>query len=225
MKKKLSAAFSFLTAAVIASLAAAVLLLTSPEITNEHMQKYMEAKNAYITGDLQKAISLTGDLSKKSPRLYQARLLLGKSYYLTDQYSEADDILGKLVKKHPAYLEAGLWKAKTEIQLDRLDDAADRIEFLLSYNSDDPRLLGLMANIEEMRGDFGRAIDFYIRSSLYEEELAKNRLSLGKLYSRLGVYDKSYSELIEAREMLEPDSPLYKPLNAIINEVRKRMED
>lgn len=223
MKKKQLLAVIFFTASIITAAAAVGILLTNPKITKEHLEIYLEAKRAYITGDLNTAVSLTTVLTKKSPLLYQGQLLLGKSLFLMDQYIEADRFLAKLLNKHPAYLEAGLWKARTEIQLNLIEDAHTRVENLLSYNSDDPRLLGLMGNIEEQKGNHGQAIDFYKRASLYEEELAKNRLSLGKLYSRLGVYDKSYYELLQAKELLEADSPLYKPLNIIMAEVNARI--
>ncbi len=224
MKKQKLFVIFFSSSAIIAAVIATVLLLSNPKITNEHLAIYLEAKQAYTTGDLNRAISLTTKLSKDSPLLYQGKLLLSKSYFLTDQYKKADIALEKLLKKHPAYLEAGLWKARTELQLGQIDNASNRIEYLLSYNSDDPRLLGLMAGIEEQKGDMGRAIDFYKRASLYEEELAKNRLSLGKLYSRMGVYDKSYYELNQAKELLESDSPLYNSLNTIIKEVETHIK-
>ncbi len=223
MKKKQIAMIYFFSSSIIAVTIAVILLVSNPEIKEEHLAAYLVAKKAYSTGDLNRAIILATELSRQSPLLYQGQLLLGKSLYLTDQYIEADIVLSRLIKKHPAYLEAGLWKARTEIQLNQIDAANSRIEFLLSYNSDDPRLLCLMGGIKEQKGELGQAIDFYKRASLYEEELAKNRLSLGKLYSRMGVYDKSYIEMNQAKELLESDSPLYKPLNTIIEEIENRI--
>ncbi len=223
MKKQKKIAFITLSSSIITAVIATIILLSNPKISRDHLEAYLEAKKAYTIGDLDETITITTKLSKKSPLLYQGQLLLGKSLFFTDRYEEADLVLSRLVKKHPAYLEAGLWKARTEIQLNQIDNAYNRIEYLLSYNSDDPRLLGLMANIEEQKGELGRAIDFFKRASLYEEELAKNRLSLGKIYSRMGVYDKALDELTEAKELLDETSPLYTPLNAITEDIKNRM--
>lgn len=225
MKRNKVIAIISLSGAILFGAAAIYIKFTNPPITDNHINKYLEAKNAYIKGDLDSSIKITSLLKRKSSNFFQAQLLLGKSLYLSDRYNEADKVFNKLTEKYPQYLEAGLWKARTEIQLDQFDTAYDRVKNLLTFNSDDPRLLGLMGSIEEQKGELGRAIDFYQRASLYEEELAKNRLSLGKLYFRMGVYDKSYAQLMETKELLEKDSPLYSSLEKIISEVKQNISN
>ncbi|WP_028975357.1 tetratricopeptide repeat protein [Spirochaeta cellobiosiphila] len=201
-----------------------ILLLSSPQVKQEDISHYFEAKKSYTIGDLSGSIKTLEVLNKKSPHFYQAKFLLGKCYYMTDQYEKSEKILTKLMKDNPSYLEAGVWLSRTYIQLNQIDEAQKEAENLLSYNSDDPRLLGLMGNILEKKGDLHKAIDYYQRATLYEEELAKNRLYLSQIYSRLGVYDKSLSELKKAKSLLENDSPLNKPIKVLQNKLTSVLE-
>lgn len=205
--------------AITMSGVAVILMINNTPIRDSHIERYFAAKDKYLNGNLDMAIEILKTLSKQSPNLYQAKLLLAKSLFLSDQYKEADAVLRKLIRKHPAYLEAGLWLARVEMQMNNSEEASSIIRNLLSWNSDDPRLLGIMGNIEELKSNPAAAINYYRKAGLYEEELAKNRLSLARLYSRLGVYDKAKEELIQARELLESDSPLNTPLGALIDEI------
>lgn len=112
--------------------------------------------------------------------------------------------------------------ARTELQLGRVEEARGRLEELLSYNADDPRLLYNLGTIFEYMEDPKTALDYYNRAALYEEEMAKCRISLGKLYFRLRFDKKALDELDRALLLL-PDSLMVAPTRSIRNTVRERL--
>ncbi|MBN2049760.1 MAG: tetratricopeptide repeat protein [Spirochaetales bacterium] len=170
---------------------------------------YFRALKAYEEGNLSSAVYLAETLCNGNAGFFQARLLLARAYFFNDRYPEAEDQLRAVLKSEPACTDAHLWLLRTLVQEGRLEDAKNYGKGLLSLSSEDPRILGLLAGIARTQGDIQRALEYYKRALLFEEELALQRIELAKLYMQFFHPEEAAEHLKRSLVLLSPESPLY----------------
>ena len=191
----------------------------NPVKKEEALSDYLKGKSHYAKGELRPAETLLRDASKKDPRLFQADFLLGKTLFFQEKGEEAGEIFRELIKTHPAYREAETWLVRIDIQEGRLEEAEERLKRLLSYDSNDPGLLYLMAQIYLTRDDLKNAIDFLRKAALFGEEMSKIHLDLGRIYYQFQMEEKALEELNICLHLLPEESLLVKPVLRLIDTI------
>lgn len=182
------------------------------------LELYFRAVNSYENADFDLCITLTEALAKGNPEFYQAKLLKAKAEFFSDCFADAADTLRKLLKNRKNYYEAEIWLMRCHFQLEDTGTAIILGEDLLSRAPEDPRVLGMLARIAASENDYQKAIEYYNRSVLFEEELAINRIELAKIYCCLLNPEKAAVNLEKAVGLLAEESPL-KP--AVISLIEK----
>ncbi len=184
------------------------------------VKEYISAKKAYLNGNIKKAESGFRSLSKKQPHFYQARFMWGKTDYLAGNFTQAEKVLSELLKDNPLYYEAGLWLARTELSLGEKDRAETRIKNLLSVNSNDARLLILLAKINKENNDIQSALANLHQAVLYEEEIATTHLELGKIFYQFGMTEKALRELEICKLMVSENTIMKKSVSELITKIK-----
>jgi predicted Zn-dependent protease len=184
------------------------------------VKDYMSAKKAYLNRNLKQALTGFRNLSQKQPLFFQARFMWGKTSYLTGNFEEAENVLKELLADYPLYYEAGLWLARTELSLGKKHEAETRIKNMLSVNSDDARLLILLAKINKENKDIQGALANLNQAVFYEEEVAATHLELGKIFYQFGMSDKALKELEICMLMLSENNIMKKSVGELINKIK-----
>ena len=172
----------------------------SPRVPEDALKQYMQGEDFYVRGQVDAALAVFSRVAQQYPGFFQARFMQGKSLYLLARPEEAEKVLLELVRREPRYHEALIWLARIEIQRGETAGAEKRLADLLSYDSQDARLLYLMALVKSDQGRFQDAITYLSKAEATEEELARIHIELGRLYYRFGLDDK-------ARVKGAPDKP------------------
>lgn len=206
----------------IVAAVAGVLLLNacSPsEPPEAAVRRYMKGEDFYLKGQLEAAEAIFHRLAASYSAFYQSRFMDAKALYLLRRSGEAERTLEELVKDYPRYHEAGIWLARIEVERGEFDLADKRLSELLSYDSLDPRLLYLMAEVRRRRGNLNESITYLKKAASYEEEMARVHLDLGRLYYRFGLDVKARTEFDRVLFLLPSQSPLRRPVNVLLSQI------
>ena len=200
----------------------APLLVTcsSAEIPPEALKQYLQAEDFYVRGQVEAALAIFSRVARQYPRFSQARFMEGKSLYLLNRSQEAEAVFEKLAREVPRYHEAQIWLARIEVQQGELDKAEKLLAELLGYDSQDARLLSLMAQVRTDQGKLQEAISYLEKAGATEEELARVHLELGRLYHRFGLDDRAHAELARVLLLLPPESPLVRPVTDLLARIK-----
>ncbi len=194
---------------------------SSPTVPPEALKQYMQAEDFYVRGQVEAALAVFARVARQYPRFPQARFMEAKSLYLLNRSAEAEAALKDLVRREPRYHEAQIWLARIMVQRGETADAEKLIAGLLSLDSQDARLLSLMAQVKTDQGKLQEAIVYLEKAGATEEELARVHLDLGSIYHRFGMEDKARSELTRVLLLLPESSPLRKPVTELLGRIQK----
>jgi predicted Zn-dependent protease len=186
------------------------------------VKQYLQAEDFYIRGQVEAALGVLAQVSRKHPEFHQARFMQGKSLYMLNRPREAEAVLVELVRREPRYHEAQIWLARVEVQQGELDKAEKLLVELLGFDSQDERLLYLMAQVKTDQGKLQDAITFLEKAGATEEELARVHIDLGRLYYRFGFDDRAHGELTRVLLLLPPTSPLQRPVTDLLAQIRAK---
>ena len=190
--------FALLLPTALSLSAAIFLYLNRPTEPNKtELDLYFRAVAAYEQADFEVCREISAALIKGNPSFHQAVLLYAKAQFFSGNYEEAETRLIKLLRRKENYYEAEIWLLRCHIQLENIEAAKTFGENLLSRSPEDPRVLAVLASISLVENDYQRAIEYYTRSTLFEEELAINRIELAKIYSSLLNPEEAYNQLGE----------------------------
>lgn len=181
-------------------------------LNDAEIDAYAQAKRHYLQGDYERAIGVIEEDRFTYERGHQALLLKAKAEFLLGRSELAEPILLRLVKTHPGYPEATLWLARTLLAEGKTDEAESTIVRAMRWDPDDPRLLAIMADVQELKKDYPRAFEYRLRAVDFADETGKEELELAELYWRFAQNDKALERIARARAMISEKSALAKPL-------------
>jgi tetratricopeptide (TPR) repeat protein len=192
------------------------------EVPPDAIKQYLQAEDFYVRGQVEAALAVFSKVSRQYPEFPQARFMQAKSLYLLNRTPEAKIELVDLVRRVPRYHEAQIWLARIEVQQGDLEAAEKRLAGLLSFDSQDARLLYLMAQVKIDQGRLQDAITYLEKAGASEEEIARVHLDLGRLYYRFGLDDRAHRELTHVLVLLPPTSPLQKPVSDLLTRMKTK---
>jgi len=198
---------------------AAFLLLggcAQSQLPDAALTEYLKAQDFYVRGQIEAASAVFARVARDYPRFYQARLMEAKALYLLGGIPEAEKKLSDLVDGLPSYHEAAIWLARIEVERGNIPVAERRLSDLLAYDSQDPRLLYLMAVVRTDQGRLQEAITYLGKAAAFEEEFARVHLDLGRLYFRFALREKANGELARTLALLPSGSPLRGPVEELV---------
>ena len=193
----------------------AILACAPAPLTEEQLAAYAEAKESYSRGDLAGAERELSELLARRKGFHQAELLLGKVYYFEGKLNEAQRTFARLLKRNARYHEAELWLIRIDLQQGDTRRAESRLEELLSFDPNDPRLLFLMGSLHQIKGDVKNALEFYQRAAAFGEELAKTHLESARIYYQFNLPDRALKELELCASLIAEDSLLREPVSSL----------
>ncbi len=199
-----------------------LLACPSPGIPQEALSQYMQGEDFYVRGQIEAGLAIFSRVARQQPRFYQARFMQGKSLYMLNRPAEAEQVLDDLLRREPRYHEASIWLARIEIQRGETAAAEKGLVDLLSYDSQDARLLYLLALVKTDQGRLQEALTLLERAGATEEDLAQVHLELGRLYYRFGLNDKAHEELARVLLFLPPTSPLHRAVGELLSQVKAK---
>ncbi len=183
------------------------------------LKRYLQAQDFYVRGQIEAASAIFARVAKDYPRFHQARLMEAKALYLLGRIADAERKLKDLVDSHPSYHEAAIWLARIEVERGDTGAAERNLSDLLAYDSQDPRLLYLMAVVRTDQGRLQEGISFLAKAAAFEEELARVHLDLGRLYFRFALREKAQGELARTLALLPSESPLREPVEELARRI------
>jgi tetratricopeptide (TPR) repeat protein len=145
-------------------------------------------------------------------------MLYSKALFFCSRFDEAAETLESLLTDYKHYTEAEIWLVRTHIQLENVAEAKLLGEEVLSRSPEDPRILGLLARISYIEDDYQRALEYYGKAILFEEELAINRIELAKIYSALLNPEQARVQLERSLILLSNDSPLRSGIRLLLEQ-------
>jgi tetratricopeptide (TPR) repeat protein len=184
----------------------------SSSLNDAEIDAYARAKRHYLQGDYERAIGVIEEERFTYERGHQALLLKAKAEFLLGRSELAEPILLRLVKIHPGYPEATLWLARTLLAEGKIDEAESTVIRAMRWDPDDPRLLAIMADVQELKKDYPKAFEYRLRAVDFADETGKEELELAELYWRFAQNDKALERIARARAMISGKSALAKPL-------------
>ena len=192
------------------------------QVPQDAIKQYLQAEDFYVRGQVEAALAVFSKVAKQHPEFAQARFMQAKSLYMLNRTGEAETVLVDLVRRVPRYHEAQIWLARIEVQQGELDTAEKRLGELLGFDSQDSRLLYLMAQVKTDQGKLQDAITYLEKAGATEEDLARVHLDLGRLYHRFGLENRAHQELARVLLMLPPSSPLQKPVADLLTRIKTK---
>jgi tetratricopeptide (TPR) repeat protein len=186
------------------------------------LKQYMQAEDFYVRGQVEAASAIFSRVSRENPDFHQALFMHAKSLYLLNRPDEAEKALEDLVARSPRYNEARIWLVRVWIQQSKTVQAEKMLADLLGYDSQDARLLYLMAQVKSDRGELQDAIVYLQKAAATEEEMARVHIDLGRIYYRFGFDDKAGTELSRALLLLPSNSAMEKPVRDLLTRIDGR---
>ena len=144
---------------------------------------------------------------------------MGKAQFFSGMISEAEKSFEDLIRDKNNYYEAEIWNLRCKIQEESIEEAKVYGEELLSRSPEDPRILGMLARISVLENDCQKALEFYQRAVLFEEELAINRVEAAKIYFSLQNTKNAALQLEKAAKLADENSPLQPALAELIKRI------
>jgi predicted Zn-dependent protease len=190
-------------------------------VPEELLVAYAKAKETYLRGDLPGAERELSALLARRRDFQQAEFLLGKVYYFEGTLTEAQRTFTILLKRNARYHEAELWLVRIALQQGDTQSAERKLEELLSYDPNDPRLLYLMGSLRQTKGDVKNALELYQRAAAFGEELAKAHLESARLYYQFNLPERALQELRLCASLLSEDSLLREPVASLMQILSK----
>lgn len=190
-------------------------------VPEELLVAYAKAKETYLRGDLPGAERELSALLARRRDFQQAEFLLGKVYYFEGKLTEAQRTFTILLKRNARYHEAELWLVRIALQQGDTQSAERKLEELLSYDPNDPRLLYLMGSLRQTKGDVKNALELYQRAAAFGEELAKAHLESARLYYQFNLPERALQELRLCASLLSEDSLLREPVASLMQILSK----
>ncbi len=192
------------------------------QVPQEALKQYLAAEDFYVRGQVEAALAILSKVVGTHPQFSQARFMQAKCLYLLNRPREAETALTALVRDVPRYHEAQIWLARIQIQQGELIPAEKVLSELLSFDSQDARLLYLMAQVKTEQGKLQDAITYLEKAGATEEELARVHIDLGRLYYRFGLDDRAHEELTRVLLLLPPASPLQRPVTDLLSRIKAK---
>ncbi|OQX29760.1 MAG: hypothetical protein B0D92_02065 [Spirochaeta sp. LUC14_002_19_P3] len=183
-----------------------LLIGCAKDVSEADLNSYAKARAAYLEGKFEAVDTLLEEMSPNSDIETQAVFLLAKSHYMQEQFQEAGNELLKLLRRSPEHGDARLWLARVKIAQNEPDEAESILREALLWNGEDPRVLSLMGDVQQMRGNIDQALDYYRRAALFEDELVKIYLSLAALYGRSQITGMEEFYVEKAESLVGEDS-------------------
>ncbi len=192
------------------------------EIDAEALSNFLQARGSYSKGDLSTAEKEFRRLALNSPSFFQARLMLGKTLFLQEKTTAAEEVLVELLADFPAYREAQLWLLRCLYRSGRLEEAGVRLDALLAYDPQDPRLLYQRALVYEEREELEHALETLSKAALFREEFSRVFLDLGRLYHRFALSDPAVRNLETSLALLPEKSAMRPGVSQILTQLRSQ---
>jgi len=196
----------------------------SSDPSENAIRAYLEAKELYLRGDVRGAVTQLETLVARAGRFHQARFLLGKALFMSGRQEEAAESFASLLKDYPRYADAALWHARALMASGSREEAEWALSEALAFSSEDPRFLYAAGSLWESRGEYQKALDYYQRAAVSGNEIGEIYLSIGKIYNRFRVYEKSLEYLDKCLGVLDQDSLLYRPVVELKARVQEEMK-
>ncbi len=184
-------------------------------MSEDELSTYVKAKESYLAGDYAKSVKLVDSARFTYGTGHQAFLLKAKCEFFGQNPERAEAILKKILKAHPRYAEAEIWLVRAILAQGRLDEAETAIERAMEWNPEDPRLLSLMGSVQQAKKEYRKAFEYYTRSTGFAEETGKDEIALAELYWRFGQSDKALERIRRARNLVAPESAVFRPLEKL----------
>jgi tetratricopeptide (TPR) repeat protein len=198
-----------------------VMACTDPSPSDSDLQAYLRAKELYLRGEVEQAADTLEKLTSRAGSFHQARFLLGKALFMAGRHDEAAGTFAALLEDYPRYADASLWHTRALVASGSLEEAERVLTEAMAFSSEDPRFLYAAGTLWEGRGEYQKALDYYQRAALSGNDLGEIYLSIGKVYSRFRVYEKSLRYIDKCLAVLEEGSLLYRP----VVELRARIQE
>jgi predicted Zn-dependent protease len=214
----------FLQAAILLG-SLAVLACRPAPIPEPLLVAYAKAKETYLRGDLAGAERGLSSIIARRRDFHQAQFLLGKALYFQNKLSDAERVFTALLKRHARYNEAELWLVRIALQRGEVMRAEEKLQELLSFDPNDPRLLYLMGSLVQAKGDVKNALELYQRAAAFGEELAKAHLESARLYYQFNLPDRALQELRVCAALISGESLLREPVAKLIQIISKEAGD
>ncbi len=183
---------------------------------NENIANYIQAKNMYIQGDMDNALSIFLNIQENDPNFVNNSFMIGRIYFSKEDYENAETAFTNLLEINPYHIDSRKYLARIYFNQYKLSEAEEQINLSLEISSEDPDLILILADIKKRQEDFASAIEYYKKASVFETNFAVARVELAEIYRGVGLYDKTKIELERALNILDKDSIYYNPVSAIL---------
>jgi tetratricopeptide (TPR) repeat protein len=212
---------------IIISLVA--LLSLSCGDTTEAYRLFLKGNEAYARKDLDKAKKYFEEASELDENLLNARLMLSKIHYFRRDFNESLRIIDSILDDEKNHVSSLFWKARTlavmkkkEEDVKKSDAEAIRcLQRVLELDSHHISARNLLALLYEKNRMYKEALYEYRLALEEEESLINTRANLSILYYRMGLRDRSLSEIERAIAIADAIKVSKKNLLLIKKEVQQ----
>lgn len=206
---------------LIAVLAASCRPGDSPEPPREESRVYLRAKDLYLAGFWDEALTLLRDPSGGAAGGSAPLFLEGKILFLKKDHAGAENAWKKLLARNPCHGETRKWLARLCLMRGGAREAEGTVAAALADDPEDAELLILMGKARLLNGDTAGALEYFTKAETCFERLAEAPLELADLYRSFGLRRRSIEELELAAAMLGRDSPLLRSVREAVEVLKK----
>ena len=169
------------------------------------IDKYVQAVQAYQTGNKDRAVANLLAATRTNPDLIMARLMLGDLYRESGNYNEAVSQYEHLVKLDP-YSWSNFYKLGVTYQfLERLREAASSYQRALKLNPDDSNTNMNLGLVHLYLGDPDEAVKYCERATLLDPKSASAFSNLGVALDARGEFARAEAAYRHSLD-LDPDN-------------------
>ena len=183
----------------------------------------LEGTGLQSMGDLDGAIARFREAVAAEPKDARYPLYLGRALVPKDP-NQAVDVLGEAVRLDPKLPEARRALAQALSVSGREREARFHLGVLIEARPDDASLLLERGNISAKEGDFGTAMQDYLRALAVEPRLREARVNLAFAYAQTGNPEKAIAEYRVLFREKPDDVPVLFNLATLTARVGERKE-
>lgn len=189
-------------------------------ISQEALALFADGKVAYQQGDLEYARDTFIEVLSMRQDFTEAAVMLGKSCYFLEEFDSAIEFLSEKWKKYPQWYEAGYWLGRSYMAKEEYLKAEEVWLKLLSYNSQDFRVLHQSGLLKMSQGDYLKAMEYLKKSLLQRNELAQTGLTLGQIYYSQDMLPEAVDALKNVISIGDGKSPVTEAAQQILEVIQ-----
>jgi len=197
----------------------------SREPSSDQISRFARGKSLYFNDSLEESLDIFTVLYDEIPSFRENAERYARALQYTGRPEEAAAVREVILEDGFYYIDTVKALSRYYIESERFGEAAAMLEAALTYSSEDPTLLFLLARTHARQDEFDRALSLLSGAEAIMERQVEIPLETASLYQRYGFYEKAVSSITRCIAFVGEESPLLPALMRLMDNLEKETDD